>query len=139
MLRLAILLTMLLAAPVAAAGERDCPGDKLVRDGREHAVLAAPLEELDLAVQRSAPPQYVLNGVAGVPDGCTRFHQAWAERQGDRILVTVTNVRPTDPDLVCTMIYGMQPFQIPLGSGLEPGQQYRVIVNGQERLTFTAE
>lgn len=135
MMRLAMVLTMLLAAPVAAAGERDCPGDRLLRDGREHAVLAAPIEELRVI----AEPRYVLDGVAGVPDGCTRFHQAWAERHGDRILVTVTNVRPTDPDLVCTMIYGMQPFQIPLESGLEPGQQYRVIVNGQERMTFTAE
>lgn len=123
----------------AHADLRDCPGDRVLRDGREHLVVKAPIEELAVTTQRSTPPQYLLHGVAGVPNGCHRFHQVWSERRGDRIMVTVTNVRPTDPDLVCTQIYGLHPFDLPLGGGLERGQEYTVVVNGEARTTFRAE
>jgi hypothetical protein len=98
----------------------------------------APIDELDLLIRESYPPQYAVRIVSGIPSGCARYDRTEVERDGNRITIEVWNRVISDPDVACTMIYGMHEQTVELGTDFEPGEEYTVIVNG-ERLSFTAQ
>jgi hypothetical protein len=101
--------------------------------------VAAPIDELEMIVRESAPPQYAVRIVSGLPDGCHLFHQARiVERASQAIRIEVLNRRPGADDVACTQVYGQVETIVELGTDFTPGATYVVDVNGRE-LTFTAQ
>jgi hypothetical protein len=92
----------------------------------------APIDGVSLEYGAGAPPQSFLVVVSGLPDGCTTFGEYTFSRQGDTFQVQVTNRRPADPNLACTMIYGMVTTRIPLEGDIKACQVYTAVVNGRE-------
>jgi hypothetical protein len=90
----------------------------------------------------SFPPQYALTVRTAQPNGCATPGDVVVEQVGRTFNVTVYNRVPAHPEVVlCTMIYGETDVNVNLGSGLESGQQYTVIVNADEsnKVTFVAQ
>lgn len=91
--------------------------------------VLAPIDDVDIEVAESAPPQYFLVVNSGLPNGCARFDAYTVDRNGATVLVRVTNLVPDDQNVMCTMVYGSVETRIPLGTGFEPGGHYTVQVN----------
>lgn len=142
-MRMKLILAAGLAAFVAAAslaatcgpfdGDDDSGGA-----GAPTSLELAPIDDLELIVRESFPPQYALQVTSGLPSGCAEFHGATLERTGDAITVTVQNRMPASPDVVCTMIYGTHEETVELGSDFVSGREYTVKVN-EKTLAFTAQ
>jgi hypothetical protein len=94
--------------------------------------LPAPIDDVSLQYEVGTPPQSFLVIVSGLPDGCTTFGSYTLSRQGDVFWVEVTNRKPSNPDLVCTQIYGQVTTRILLEGELKLCQVYTMMVNGQE-------
>ena len=100
---------------------------------------AAPIDQLDLRIAESFPPQYFLYVLAGLPSGCAEQYTHSVERNGNVISVEVLNSFP-EGNPACTAIYGMYELNIALGSDFVPGQTYTVSVNdGAAETTFVAQ
>lgn len=123
-----------LAATCAPFGGDDDSGGA----GAPTRLELAPIDDLELIVRESFPPQYALQVTSGLPSGCAEFHGATMERTGDTITVTVQNRMPASPDVACTMIYGTHEETVELGSDFVSGREYTVKVNDRD-LTFTAQ
>ena len=103
------------------------------------AVVAAPIEKVEILVRESNPPGYTAHIVSGLPSGCARFHSAAITgRPGDTNTIAVKNTMPADANTVCTAIYGYHESNLDLGKDFVPRQTYTVAVNGQTS-TFTAQ
>ena len=124
----------------AACGTDGASGDPGPSDtpapGR--IVVDAPIDEADLIIRESFPPQYAVRIVSGIPDGCHEFNDIATSRNGATIEIKVTNTKVDDPDAICTQIYGMHEETVELGSDFDAGVQYIVLV-GDKTLTFTGE
>jgi len=131
-----------LALLAAACGDVDDASDGGVASPSPDAgrkIVPAPIDELVMIVRESAPPQYAVRVVSGLPDGCAEFNEAKiAGRTGTTIEIEVTNTIPSDPSLICTAIYGTHEETIELGSDFDSGTEYVVKVNDEE-LKFTAQ
>jgi hypothetical protein len=102
-------------------------------------LVDAPIDELELIVRESAPPQYAVRIVSGLPNGCAEFADARVTgRSGNETKVQVRNTIPSDPNVVCTAIYGTHEEIVDLGSDFTSGQSYVVRVN-DKTLEFTAQ
>lgn len=99
--------------------------------------VPAPIDRLDLRVLESFPPRYVLNVIAGLPNGCAERYKHEVTRAGDAITVAVLNWMPAG-DCACTMVYGTYELNIDLGSDFRSGVTYTVRVN-DAATTFTAQ
>lgn len=88
----------------------------------------APIERAELIVAESFPPQYFVHVTFGLANGCIRPGGYEVAQQGKHISITVWVLRPADPGVVCTMVYGIAEYTIPLGDG----EGYTVSVNGKE-------
>jgi hypothetical protein len=99
----------------------------------------APIGSAEIVVRESAPPQYALRVVSGLPSGCARFSRIDVKRQDTVIDVTVWNSVPADSRIMCTMIYGTADNTAELGSDFKSGQTYEVRVNGESKTRFTAQ
>ncbi len=105
----------------------------------ERTIVRASIDDLDLIVRESAPPQYAVRIVSGLPDGCAEFYKATLTgRTGTTIEIEVTNTVPSDQTLICTAIYGTHEEIIELGSDFDSGTDYVVKVNDED-LRFTAQ
>jgi hypothetical protein len=114
-----------------SGGETPVPADRRLE--------LAPIDELDLIIRESFPPQYAVRIVSGLPSGCALFHAAVLEpRQANTFTIRVQNTLPADANVACTAIYGMHESIVELGSDLTPGADYVVRVNDKE-LAFTAQ
>jgi hypothetical protein len=99
----------------------------------------APIDELDVRVAESFPPQYFLYILAGLPSGCAEQYIHSVARSGNEVEVEVLNSIP-DGTPLCTAIYGQYELNLPLGSDFVSGQDYTVIVNGGDaEFVFTAQ
>jgi hypothetical protein len=117
-------------APTAGPRPTAPPGSRIV---------AAPIDDLELIVRESFPPQYAVRIVSGLPDGCHQFFESrLTARTADTFTVEVTNSVPDDPNIACTQVYGQHESVVELGSDLTPGVRYTVRVNDRS-LEFTAE
>src|SRR3990172_1125281 len=94
--------------------------------GRERVL--APIDNADIRVLESFPPQYVLNVTAGLPNGCARADGYQVDRTGDTVRVRIYNTMPVGK-VVCTQVYGSYELNIPLGSDFQSGRDYTVDVN----------
>ncbi|MBE0609093.1 MAG: hypothetical protein IH609_06925 [Dehalococcoidia bacterium] len=127
------LLLLALAVAILAAGcsPRDAEGERRVVD--------APIEAIDILVRESFPPGYTAKITSGLPSGCARFHEAKISgRSGTTIAISVTNTMPSDPETICTDIYGYHETNLDLGQDFVSGQTYSVSVN-DKTTTFRAQ
>ncbi len=90
--------------------------------------VPAPIDGVAIDIAESFPPQYFVQILSGLTNGCTRFDRYEVDRDGTTITITVTNLAPSG-DVVCTAIYGTVETNVALGSDFEPGQTYTVLVN----------
>ena len=90
----------------------------------------APIERVEINVAESFPPQYFVDIVSGLPNGCARFDSIETNRNAETIRIVVLNLVP-DPGskIACTMIYGTVQHHVALGTDFEAGRIYTVVVN----------
>ena len=126
------------AAIIACSGDA---GDGARVPGAEPKLISAPapIGRVEINVAESFPPQYFVDVVSGLPNGCARFDSIETSRSGDTIRLVVVNLVP-DPrsKVVCTMIYGTVQHHVALGTDFEPGHTYTVVVNDVTE-TFQAQ
>lgn len=101
--------------------------------------MLAPIESADIQIRESSPPQYALEIVSGLPSGCAQLSRIDVADGREPIEVTVWNSVPAADDVVCTMIYRTARNTVTLGSDFESGRTYRVRINGEVELSFTAQ
>ncbi len=107
------------------------PGDRVV--------VLAPIDEVRITIAESYPPQYFVQVLSGLPNGCARFDDYDLVRDGDLIKIKVTNFVPAPRGLMaCTVIYGTVEHNIALGIDFTPGERYSVEVNDVTE-TFVAQ
>ena len=133
-------LTALALVAAACGDDREANDDApapVATPGR--VTVDAPIDELELIIRESFPPQYAVRIVSGIPSGCAAFEKAeLTGTSGTTFTIKVTNTEINDPNAVCTAIYGMQESIIELGSDLVSGTEYTVDVNDKS-LTFIAQ
>jgi hypothetical protein len=130
-----------IAAAFALSTCGDGSGDDAPRDGvqDDRRLELAPIDDLEMIIRESFPPQYAVRIVSGLPNGCALFHSVELVSQDDAVFeFRVENSMPADRDTVCTAVYGTHEQIVELGSGLRAGQTYTVKVNDKE-LMFTAQ
>jgi hypothetical protein len=123
-------------SPPASEKSTDAPAPRAQTARKE---VQAPVESAEIVVRESAPPQYALRVVSGLPSGCAKFSRIDVKRQDTVIDVTVWNTVPADSNVMCTMIYGTADNTAELGTGFKSGQAYEVRVNGESKTRFTAQ
>lgn len=99
--------------------------------------VEAPIEDVAVQVVGTDPVQYFLDVRAGVPDTCHAFDRIETQQSGTEITVTVIN-RLLTRDAECTEIQRVALHSVALGSDLEPGTTYTVLVNERE-VSFTTQ
>ena len=113
--------------------------------GLGHTFIAeSPIESVEVQTLESAPPQYHIRVVSGLPkgSGCSWSNGYEIRRpepgRPERIDVVVTHHEAADPFVVCTADYPTVETIVPLGSDLEPGVEYTVIVNSETTRSLVA-
>ena len=94
--------------------------------------VPAPIDQVEIVVRESAPPQVSVKITAGLPSGCAQRESHAVSRNGDIFTVTVLNSMPRG-DQACTMIYGSYSLSADLGRDFRPGVTYTVQVNDTVR------
>ncbi len=137
--RVLLALFALLALPLAFVA---CTGDSGGSGGNangDRVVVDSPIDELEILMRESFPVQYAVAITSGLPSGCAIFDRAEVTgREGTSITIRVTHTMPADPNVACTMIYGMHESTVELGTDFVSGTEYTVKVNDKET-TFTAQ
>jgi len=90
--------------------------------------VPAPIDDVQVVIRESSPPQVTLNVKAGLPSGCAQRESHSVSRSGDTFTVRVLNSMPTG-DVACTMIYGTYELTLDLGRDFRAGATYTVHVN----------
>lgn len=129
----AITCGVLLTACASSSGTDD---EQIDLSTRQH--VKAPIENAALLIRETHPAQYAVQITSGLPNGCASFEKIDVSANGQNINVAVWNSLPADPRMACTMIYRTTVNTAELGNNLVPGQKYRVTVNDNTRLEFTA-
>jgi hypothetical protein len=117
------LAAILLIGAVAFASGR---GDLIPIPGRQ--TVPAPIDDVQVVIRDSNPPQVTLNVKAGLPSGCAQRESHSVSRAGDTFTVRVLNSMPTG-NVACTMIYGTYELNLDLGRDFRAGRTYTVNVN----------
>jgi hypothetical protein len=92
--------------------------------------VLAPIESVEVTVAESFPPQYFVQIISGLPNGCAVFEEVTTERDGETVRITVWNSMPvSDEPIACTMIYGFVEHNVALGSDFTSQQRYTIEVN----------
>ena len=69
---------------------------------------------------------------------CSQFEGFEVDRDGNSILVTMSNLEVAGALVPCTADYPAIETEIPLGSDFSAGETYRVIINGRVVSSFVA-
>jgi hypothetical protein len=101
-------------------------GDLTPTPGRQ--TVPAPIDDVQVVIRESDPPQVTLKVKAGLPSGCAQRESHSISRAGDTFTVRVLNSMPTG-DVACTMIYGTYELNLDLGRDFRAGSTYTVNVN----------
>ena len=110
-------------------------------DLRYTFIAESPIESVEVEVIESAPPQYQLRIVSGLPRGssCSQFNgYEVTRRDANKIEVAITHHEVADRLVACAADYPSVETVVPLGSGFEPGEEYEVRVNGDKSTSFVA-
>jgi hypothetical protein len=106
----------------------------------EQVEALAPIDDAEIIVRESMPPQYAVRIQSGLPSGCARFHRIDITREDTDFEVSVWNLVPhPDAEVMCTMIYGLAEHTVTLDGDFEPGQTYTVYLNNDVVLDFQAQ
>jgi len=134
---LAVLGLLALSLATACDGDDDATPTPV---GGEREEVEAPVESFELLILESFPPQYNVEIVSGLPNGCHLFERYEVERDGSStdIKITVWNTIPIGDDIACTEIYGTHAGTATLGSDFESGTEYTLTV-GDLTKTFVAQ
>ena len=112
----------------------------LPRSDLGHTFIAeSPIESAEIMVLESAPPQYQLRIVSGLPkgSGCSQFNgYEIRRRESNEIEVVVTHHEIADRLVVCTADFPIVETNVSLGSDFEPGEEYTVGVNSDTTVSF---
>ena len=112
----------------------------LPRPNLRHTFIAeSPIENAEIMVLESAPPQYQLHVVSGLPrgSGCSQFNgYEIRRRESNEIEVVVTHHEIADQQVVCTDDFPIVETNVPLGSNFEPGEEYTIRVNSDITVSF---
>jgi hypothetical protein len=122
------LAAVLIIGAVALAGTRIGPTPPGPSPDAARQTVPAPIDDLQVLIRESNPPQITLKVKAGLPSGCAKYDSYSMVRAGDAFTVTVLNSMPLG-NPICTMIYGTYELTIDLGEGFVPGTTYTVRVN----------
>ena len=110
--------------------------------GRRHTVIAeSPVDSAELVISESAPAEYGLRVVSGLPKGssCSQFNgYEIRRRETNRIDVVVTHHEVVDQYVPCTADLPVVETSVPLGADFEPGVEYTVSVNSEKVESFVA-
>lgn len=98
----------------------------------------APIEQVDINVAESFPPQYFVAIVSLQPNSCVSFDAIETTRDSNSIRILVWNLVPDDPDVLCAQVVSTTEHNVALGTDFKPGQSYDVQVNDVTR-TFVAQ
>ncbi len=131
-----ILALMALATVNCGVGQQPTPSP--TPGQRVMVEVAAPIDQVDIRVAESNPPQYSLHVVSGLPNGCVTFDRYEVDRQDDTIMVKVINLEPGDKGVICTEVYGRVEHNIALGTDFVSGRTYAVLVNDVKK-TFVPQ
>ena len=104
-------------------------------------IAESPIESVEVVTLESAPLQYQLRVVSGMPRGssCSQFNGYEIRRkESNRIDVAITHHQVADPFVTCTADYPVVETIVPLGSVFEPGMEYTVSVNSETTRSFVA-
>ena len=110
-----------------------------------HSFLApSQVQEAELRIQESDPPQYNLLVTYGIPAGSGCSHDnGYTLKHGDdgdiAISLTYHEVAQQEEPIICITDYPINEVTIPLGSDFEAGKDYTVTINGKEEASFTAQ
>ena len=114
----------------------------LPRSNLGHTFIAeSPIESAEIMILESAPPQYQLRVVSGLPMGssCSQFNGYEVQRgESNEIEVVVTHHEIADQQVACTTDFPIVETNIPLGSNFEPGNEYTIRVNS-DTVSFEAQ
>ena len=105
-------------------------------------IAESPIDSASIEILESDPPQYQLRVVSGMPkgSGCSRFNGYEIRRDGsNQIEVLITHHEVVEGLVVCTADYPSVETVVPLGSDFESGKEYEVRVNGDTKVSFTAQ
>lgn len=115
----------------------------LPRSDFGHSIIAeSPVESAEIMVLESAPPQYQLRVVSGLPAGssCSQFDgYEIRRRESNEIEVVITHHQIADPRAACTADFPILETVVPLGSDFESGEKYTVRVNSDKVTSFVAQ
>ncbi|MDE2824122.1 MAG: YbaY family lipoprotein [Chloroflexota bacterium] len=108
-----------------------------------HSIIAeSPVESAEIMVLESAPPQYQLRVVSGLPkgSGCSQFNGYEIRRTtSNEIEVAITHHEVADQMVICTADFPIVETVVPLGSDFESGEKYTVRVNSDKVTSFVAQ
>ena len=99
--------------------------------------VPAPIDDVEINIAESFPPQYFVAVKSGLSNACYEFDGYEVSRDGETVLITVTDLRPEEP-MACAEIYGTVESNIALGTDFEGGKTYTVDVNDVTE-TFVAQ
>ena len=125
------LAAIVLVGAVAFASGR---GDVAPTPGRQ--TVPAPIDDVQVVIRESSPPQVTLSVRAGLPSGCAQRESHSIVRNGDTFNVRVLNSMPSG-DVACTMIYGSYELSLDLGRDFRAGATYTVNVNDKTAMFKT--
>ena len=98
----------------------------------------ATIEQVDINVAESFPPQYFVGIVSLQPNSCATFDALETTREGSSIQISVWNLVPADPNVICAAVVSSTEHNVALGTDFKPGQSYDLQVNDVTR-TFIAQ
>ena len=96
-------------------------------------IRLAPIDDIQINIAESYPPQVFVHSEGGLADSCTSFHELTTERNGNTINIRVTTERPKNTE--CAQVYTSFEKNVPLGSDFTSGETYTVRVN-DKKTTF---
>jgi hypothetical protein len=91
----------------------------------------APIESVGLIGSENTPTQWTLQVVYGLKNGCVR-PGSYATTQSIPPQYIVNAFVPSDPNTVCTAIYGTASAEIPVTGGYEACKVYLFHMNGKD-------
>ena len=103
------------------------------------ASAESPVERAEVVQSGGVPGGYEVRIVSGLPkgSGCSQVN-GYEVVRGDpyRIDIVLTHHENVEPDVACTADFPIVETTVPLGAGLEPGEEYTVTVNSELAVTF---
>jgi hypothetical protein len=128
-----------LALITAACSDRDPASTPSPSPTYRTKIEPAPIDNLELIIRETFPPQYAIKITSGLPSGCHQFDKAEPDGwRGNTLVIRVTNIAPDDPDVACDALYRFVETVVELGTDFVPGQRITVQVNDKS-LRFTAQ